>query len=112
MSSETPSDALANDDREPSLRDVLEAMAAIDGPGVTASEVAIVLGCSDDTARRRLGELFERGLAKKQRKGQQVLWWRPDREQTEEKAAVGRYEPVDSPETNATTLIESGDIDE
>jgi len=112
MSSETPSDALADDDREPSLRDVLDAMAAIDGPGVTASEVGIVLGCSDDTARRRLGELFERGLVKKQQKGQQVIWWRPDRERTAEKAAVDRYEPVEGPETNASTLIESGDTDE
>lgn len=112
MSSETPSDALADDDREPSLRDVLEAMDVIDGPGVTASEVSIVLGCSADTARRRLNELFEQGMVKNQQKGQQVLWWRPNGERVEEQEAVDRYESVDGPETNAVTLIESGETDE
>lgn len=112
MSSETPSDALADDDREPSLRDVLEAMEAIDGPGVTASEVSIVLGCSADTARRRLNELFEQGMVKNQRKGQQLLWWRPGRERVEKRETVNRYEPVDGPETNAIELIESGETDE
>lgn len=112
MSSETPSDALADDDREPSLRDVLEAMGAIDGPGVTASEVGIVLGCSDDTARRRLKELFEQGMVKKQQKGQQVLWWRPGKERKEEREAVDRYDPVEGPETNAVKLIEAGEDSE
>lgn len=112
MSSETPSDALADDDRKPSLRDVLGAMDAIDGPGVTASEVAIVLGCSDDTARRRLDELFERGLVENQRKGRQVLWWRPGRAHVETTDAIDRYEPVDGPETDAVDVIESGESSE
>lgn len=112
MSSETPPDALADDNREPSLQDVLDAMEVIDGPGVTASEVSIVLGCSVDTARRRLNELFERGLVKNQQKGQQFLWWRPGQERMEEKEAVDRYEPADGPETNAVNLIESSETDE
>lgn len=112
MSSETPSDALADDDREPSLRDVLEAMEAIDGPGATVSEVSIVLGCSADTSRRRLAELFEQGMVKNQQKGQQVLWWRPARKRVEEREAVDRYDPVDGPETDAVKLIESGEPDE
>jgi len=111
MSSETPPDVLADDDREPSLRDVLDAMEAIDGPGVTASEVGIVLGCSADTARR-LTELFEQGLVKKQQKGQQLLWWRPDDDQVENREAVDRYEPVEGPETDAVGLIESSNTDE
>lgn len=112
MSSETPPDALADDDREPSLGDVLEAMEAIDGPGVTVSEVGVVLGCSDDTARRRLTELSERGMVKHQQKGQQILWWRPDRKRKEETEAVDRYEPADGPETNAAELIERSETGE
>lgn len=111
MSPETPSDIVADDDREPSLRDVLAAMDAIDGPGVTTSEVRIVLGCSDDTARRRLDELFDQGLVEKQRKGRQLLWWRPEKEQLADRAAVERYEPVDGPETDGVELIESDDSD-
>lgn len=106
MSSET---SVADDDRTPSLGDVLDAMTAIDGPAVTASEVGIVLGCSSDTARRRLAELLDQGLVENQRKGGQLLWWRPGRETVESTDAVDRYEPVAGPETNALELIESND---
>lgn len=107
-----PPDELADDDREPSLNDILDAMDLIDGPGVTASDIGIFHGCSDDTARRRLQELFELGKVERQKKGQQTLWWKPERERIREREAVTRYEPVDGSETDAVSLIEASEDDE
>lgn len=111
MSREELPNALADDNREPSVSDVLEAIGQIDGPGVTASEIGIVLGCSQDTARRRLEELSREGYVQNQKKSQQTLWWRPDRERKQERDAVSRYSPAEGPETNAVELLESSEDD-
>jgi predicted HTH transcriptional regulator len=107
MGSDISNDEPADDGREPSLRDVLDAMRVIDGTEVTAAEIRIVLGCSVSTARRRLDELFERGKLDREESGQQVVWWQSDAERTTQESAVDRYAPADGPATDAVKLIES-----
>jgi len=107
MSREQPPGVPADENREPSLQDTLDAVQSMDSPGVTTTDVRIILGCSSDTARRRLNTLFEQGYVDYRETNQQTLWWETDREDREERGAAKHIEPVDGPETNAVELIEA-----
>lgn len=108
----TAPDAPADDNREPSLRDTLDAVRNMDSPGVTTTDVRIVLGCSPDTARRRLGTLFDEGYVNQRNTGQQTLRWDAEREPSEERNAATHVEPVSGPGTDAVELIEASRDDE
>lgn len=107
MSREQPPGVPVDDNREPSLRDTLDAVQSMDSPGVTATDVSIILGCSPDTARRRLTTLFEQGHVDRRKINQQTLWWEIDPEHTEERGAAEHLDPVEGPKTNAVELIEA-----
>jgi hypothetical protein len=60
------------------LEDVLEAFDRVRGPVVTSSDVAELLDCSPETARRKLGELRDRGRVESRETAGRVVWWRTD----------------------------------
>lgn len=107
MSREQPPGVPADDNRESSLRDTLDAVQSMDSPGVTATDVSVILGCSPDTARRRLNTLFEQGHVDRRKINQQTLWWEIDPEHTEERGAAEHLDSVEGPKTNAVELIEA-----
>ena len=109
MSNGQPSNVPADDNRDPSLRDTLDAVRSMDSPGVTTTDIRIILGCSADTARRRLDTLFEQGYVEYRQTGQQTLWWDTDSETQDEQGAAKTLQPVDGPETNAVTLTEANE---
>jgi len=109
MSREQPPGVPADDNREPSLRDTLDAVQNMDSPGVTTTGIRIILGCSADTARRRLDTLFEQGYVDYRKTGQQTLWWVTDTKDREESGAAKALDPADGPKTDAVELIEAGD---
>lgn len=55
--------------------EVLGVFAAVDGPVVTSGDVAEHLGCSRETARRRLRELEDAGEIASRRTAGRVVWW-------------------------------------
>ena len=109
MSREHPSDTIP-DEREPSLHDTLKAVHSMDSPTVTTTDIRILLGCSQSTARRRLTELFEEGELRRRDTGQQTLWWSTTPE--EETPSLTDLEPVRGPKTNAVDLIEASEDSE
>jgi len=109
MSRERSRDVPADDDREPSLRDTLGAVRNMDSPSVTTTDVRILLGCSSDTARRRLNTLFEKGYVGRRDTTQQTLWWITEHEHAEERGAVKNLEPAEGSRTNAVELIEASE---
>lgn len=109
MSREESQEEFADDERDPSLRDVLQAMGNMDSPGVTATDIGVILGCSPDTARRRLRELADAGRVEHRSTGQQTLWWDLEDERHEEYGVVAETKPVDMGETDAVELVESGE---
>lgn len=111
MSRERPQNGPADDNRDPSLHDTLDAVRSMDSPGVTVTDIKIILGCSADTARRRLETLFEQGYVTRRKTGQQTLWWEAGQE-PEKSEPPQHLEPVDGPETDAVELIEAGNDDE
>jgi predicted transcriptional regulator len=59
--------------------DVLTAMRDMDAPFATNKDVAEAVGCSPDTARRKLTELHEDGPVERRKVGANaVVWWIPD----------------------------------
>ena len=80
--------------------DVLEVFNAIEPPAATTSNIANILGCSTDIARRRLEALSDRGLVKRKKGGSVIMWWRPRED-------VKPPTPVDGPETNALEETEA-----
>lgn len=57
--------------------DVVEAMAAVDEPFVTAGEIAEQLGVTSKTVLTRLNELHEDGeVYRKEVGANAVVWWR------------------------------------
>jgi len=58
------------------LADVLVVFDDVDGPVVTSGDVADRTGCSRDTARRKLGQLHDRGLVESRETAGRVVYWR------------------------------------
>jgi hypothetical protein len=60
---------------EVTLDDVLSVFEEVEGPVVTTGDVAEVTGCSDDTARRKLSTLRDRGLLARRKTAGRMLYW-------------------------------------
>lgn len=80
--------------------EVLEVFDTMEPPAATTSNVANILGCATETARRHLEALSDRGLVKRKHSGSVIMWWRP-------RADVEPPPPVDGPETNALEETEA-----
>lgn len=55
---------------------VLDVFDHVDGPTITSTDVADVLDCSTEAARRKLAELAERGELASRSVGRTIVWWR------------------------------------
>ena len=59
------------------LEQVLDVFDRVAGPPViTAKDVAEHCDCSGDTARNKLGTLYDQGQVAKRTAGRPTLWWR------------------------------------
>ena len=56
------------------LDDVREVFDAVDGPVILSADVADTLGCSRETARRKLNELYERGDLDRRKVSRRVIY--------------------------------------
>ena len=56
--------------------DVLGVFGAVDGPIVTSTDVADVLGVSTESARRHLNNLVAAGPLRRRKTGRTVVYWR------------------------------------
>lgn len=61
---------------------VLSVFDAVDGPVITTSDVAEILGCSTETARRKLRVLERRGVVDRRKTGRTNVWWLADTRRT------------------------------
>jgi hypothetical protein len=60
-------------------QEVLIAIRDTDGPIVTVGDVSEAVGCSGETARRKLTELHDDGRVERRKIGASaVVWWVPD----------------------------------
>jgi predicted nucleotidyltransferase len=57
---------------------VLSVFETVEGPVVTSADVADVLDCSRETARRKLSQLVERGRVSRRTTAGRVVWWLTD----------------------------------
>ncbi|WP_433634700.1 hypothetical protein [Halomicrococcus sp. NG-SE-24] len=60
------------------LTDVLAVFEEVEGPIVTSGDVADTLDCSRETARRKLGQLEDKGRVKNRQTAGRVVWWLAD----------------------------------
>lgn len=107
MSESVPQD----DDHGVSTDDVLEVYRVSESPVITTRDVAELLGCSRDVARRRLRSLLEDGVMKrsKQGPGNADHWWAPGVERAVERTPqLDELEPVDMGDTDGSDLDQSG----
>lgn len=75
---------------------VLGVFDAIDGPVVTSADVADALGCSRETARRRLSDLEDTGHLASRRTAGRVVWWQDgSNSSSERKDDEGTIDPDD-----------------
>jgi predicted ArsR family transcriptional regulator len=72
------------------LAAVVEVFNEVEGPVVTSGDVADTLGCSRETARRKLTELHEKGRVSRRKTAGRVVWWRTD----SERSRGGSAEPL------------------
>jgi predicted ArsR family transcriptional regulator len=70
--------------------DVLGVFESVQGPVVTSADVADELECSRDTARRKLGQLYERGDVTRRKTAGRVVWWLSD----EQRSRGGSAKPL------------------
>ncbi len=75
------------------LDDVREVFDAVGGPVILSADVADALGCSRETARRKLKELYDRGDLDRRKVSRRVIYWEPEEE--------GRREPTDAARADA-----------
>ena len=87
------------------LDDVLGVFDHVDGPVVLSADVADALGCTTETARRKLKRLHERGELDRRKVARRVLYWRAteptpsERRETVETPAEGTADQSDRPST-------------
>lgn len=72
------------------LAAVVEVFNEVEGPVVTSGDVADALGCSRETARRKLKELYEKGRVSRRKTAGRVVWWQTD----SERSRGGSAEPL------------------
>ena len=58
--------------------DVMDVFDMVEGPVITAGDVAEAYDSGAETARRRLRELYADGRVDKRKARKRVLWWRVD----------------------------------
>jgi hypothetical protein len=74
--------------RQFTVEAVREAFETIDEPVIITSDVAEQLGCSGETARKRLNDLYDAGVVNKRTFGQQTVWWQLPPETAEERSGL------------------------
>jgi len=60
------------------LDDALETFDHVRGPVILSADVADRLGCTTETARRKLGALYDQGRVDRRSVARRVIYWRPD----------------------------------
>jgi alkylated DNA nucleotide flippase Atl1 len=58
------------------LSEVLDVFEQVEGPVVTSGDVADALGYSRETARTKLGRLYDQGRVGQRKTAGRVVWWR------------------------------------
>lgn len=91
---------------EPTVDDVLSAVANTDDRAATAEDVRIILGCTREQARDCLAALADDGRLECRTDGDAIVWALSDSEPRPDTTDV---EPFDGPETDAVSLIEAGE---
>jgi len=71
------------------LDDVLGVFDHVDGPVVLSADVADTLGCTTETARRKLQRLHDRGDLDRRKVARRVLYWRGDEQTPSERQETG-----------------------
>ena len=71
--------------REYTHQDVKEAFGTLDEAVILTSDIAEELGCSNETARRRLNDLYDDGWINKRTFGRQTVWWQLPPDTAEER---------------------------
>jgi hypothetical protein len=95
------------------LDDVLGVFDAVDGPAILSADVADELGCTRETARRKLERLYDRGDLDRRKVSRRVIYWRPEtspRAPTDAARAGGSATPSEPPvETDVPENAGEGD---
>jgi predicted HTH transcriptional regulator len=73
------------------LEDILGVFETVEGPVVTSGDVAESLGCSRETARRKLAALGDQGAVASRKTAGRVVWWLVDSQ--EEPTTVNPSDP-------------------
>lgn len=71
--------------RQFTVEAVREAFETIDEAVIITSDIAEKLGCSGETARKRLNDLYDAGVVNKRTFGQQTVWWQLPPDTAEER---------------------------
>jgi hypothetical protein len=90
------------------LDDVLEVFDAVDGPVILSADVADELSCSRETARRKLGDLHERGDLDRRKVSRRVIYWRPETTASASRDAARADADLLPTETPANTVDTEG----
>jgi predicted ArsR family transcriptional regulator len=87
------------------LADVLDTFDHVEGPVVLSADVADRLGCSRETARRKLEALHDRGDLRRRKVSRRVIYWRPESGQERRETAVDT-DAVQTPPSGPNTESE------
>lgn len=71
------------------LDDVRAVFDDVRGPVVLSADVSDALGCSRETARRKLAALYDRGDIDRRKVSRRVLYWRPESGESDARADDG-----------------------
>jgi hypothetical protein len=85
---------------------------AVRGPVVLSVDVADTLGCSRETARRKLALLYDRGAVDRRKVSRRVVYWRDENAEDAARAAGGQNATqTPAGDRPPERVVESGDLD-
>jgi predicted ArsR family transcriptional regulator len=85
---------------------VLGVFTDVEGPVVTSGDVADALGCSRETARRKLRQLHQEGRVSQRKTAGRVVWWLT--EETGENTSTADWDTITAAEA-ADELVAMGE---
>lgn len=90
--------------------DVLDVFEEVSGPVMTSADGADLLGCTRETVRRKLKELYEQNKVDRRKSAGRLIYWRTEATEPPEQTLKSLSQQLGQPIIVGEQVFEDGDV--